>query len=391
MASPGEVAAMRRALDLGAAAAGGTSPNPPVGAVVLDRAGQPAGEGSTRPAGQAHAEVVALAAAGDRARGGTAVVTLEPCAHTGRTGPCVEALVAAGVGRVVYAVADPDPRAAGGAARLRAAGLQVEGGVLEGEARQGALEPWLFAVRHGRPYVTWKFAATLDGRVAAADRTSQWITGPAARADVHRLRASVDAVAVGVGTVLADDPALTVRGPDGTPARRQPLRVVFDSRARTPATVQVLGPQAATLLVSTAPAGGDPAAGDPAVGGLAGGGPAVGGPAAGGPPGPASTLTVPGENGRVGVVPALRALFDRGIRHLLLEGGPTLAGSFVRAGCVERVVAYLAPVLLGAGPAALGDAGIGTIAAAVRLDVLDVTRIGNDLRVTGRLAARGGR
>ena len=367
MASPGEVAAMRRALDLGAAVAGGTSPNPPVGAVVLDHAGQPAGEGGTRPAGQAHAEVVALAAAGDRARGGTAVVTLEPCAHTGRTGPCVEALLAAGVGRVVYAVDDPNPVAGGGAARLRAAGLQVEGGVLAGEARHGALEPWLFAVTHHRPYVTWKFAATLDGRVAAADRTSRWITGPAARADVHRLRGTVDAIVVGVGTVLADDPVLTVRAPDGTPARRQPLRVVFDSRARTPVHVRVLGPQAATLFLSTVPAGSV-------------------GPASAG----TSTVAVPGEDGRVAVAPALRVLFDRDIRHLLLEGGPTLAGSFVRAGCVDRVVAYLAPALLGAGPAALGEAGIDTIAAAVRLDVVDVTRVGDDLRVTGRLA-RGGR
>ena len=361
MASPGEVAAMRRALHLGAAAAGRTSPNPPVGAVVLDPAGRPAGEGSTRPAGQPHAEVVALAAAADRARGGTVVVTLEPCAHTGRTGPCVEALLAAGVARVVYAATDPDPAAAGGAARLRAAGVQVEGGVLAAEAGSGALQPWLFAVRHRRPYVTWKLAATLDGRVAAADGTSRWITGSAARADVHLLRGAVDAVAVGVGTVLADDPALTVRAADGTPAGRQPLRVVFDSAARTPASARVLGPEAPTVLAV----------------------------AAGTPPPGVDALVAPAADGRVDVPAALRALFDRDVRHLLLEGGPVLAGGFVHAGCIDREVAYLAPALLGAGPAALSAAGIGTIGAAFRLELIDLTVVGDDLRVLARPRREG--
>jgi diaminohydroxyphosphoribosylaminopyrimidine deaminase/5-amino-6-(5-phosphoribosylamino)uracil reductase len=406
VASADEIAAMRRALDIGAAVAGGTSPNPPVGAVVLDRAGEPAGEGGTRPAGQPHAEVVALAAAGDRGRGGTAVVTLEPCAHTGRTGPCVEALLAAGIARVVYAVDDPHPVAAGGADRLRAAGVQVEGGVLADEARYGALEPWLFAVHHHRPFVTWKFASTLDGRVAAADGSSQWITGPAARADVHRLRATVDAIAVGVGTVLADDPVLTVRAADGTPAARQPLRVVFDTRGRTPATARVLGPDAPTLLaVGAAPSAG-PAPGSPT-------GPPPGsptgqppgqppglptGPPTGQPPGlptgpPAgvAALVLPVAGGRLDVLAALRALYDRGVRHLLLEGGPVLAGGFTRAGCVDQVVGYFAPALLGAGPGALGAAGIGTIGKAMRLDLIDVAQVGEDVRVRARPRGEGSR
>jgi diaminohydroxyphosphoribosylaminopyrimidine deaminase / 5-amino-6-(5-phosphoribosylamino)uracil reductase len=328
---------MRRALDLAWQAAGTTSPNPPVGCVVLDRRGEPAGEGYTHPPGGPHAEVVALHAAGGRARGGTAVVTLEPCAHVGRTGPCVDALVAAGVARVVFAVVDPNPPAAGGAGRLRAAGVEVVGGVLRDEAERGALEPWLLAVRLARPFVTWKYAATLDGRSAAADGTSQWITGPEARADVHRLRATVDAVLAGSGTVLADDPHLTVRSEDGALAARQPLRVVLDRRGRVPETARVRDGAAPTLLLD-AP---DPAA-------------------------------------------ALRVLHERGVRHVLLEGGAVLAGAFVRAGLVDRVVGYVAPALLGAGRAALEDAGIATIGAALRLRLDDVTRIGRDLRLTAR-------
>ncbi len=338
-----ETAAMRRALALGAQAAGSTSPNPPVGAVVLDRAGTVVGEGHSLPAGQAHAEVVALTAAGDRARHGTAVVTLEPCNHTGRTPPCVDALRAAGVARVVYAVADPDPAAAGGADRLRAAGVDVTAGLLAGEAARGALEPWLFAQRHGRPFVTWKYAATLDGRVAAADRTSRWITGPEARADVHRLRATVDAVVVGSGTVLADDPRLTVRGPGDTLAERQPLRVVLDRSGRTPATARVRDHIAETLVLT-----------DPE------------------PPA------------------ALARLHARGARHVLLEGGPTVAAAFVAAGCIDRVIGYVAPALLGAGPPVLAAFGAGTMSEAVRLRIDEVTTIGADVRITARPAASEG-
>jgi diaminohydroxyphosphoribosylaminopyrimidine deaminase/5-amino-6-(5-phosphoribosylamino)uracil reductase len=331
-----ELAAMHRALALGETVRGRTSPNPPVGAVVLRPDGTLAGEGATAPAGGPHAEIVALGAAGD-ARGATVVVTLEPCAHTGRTGPCTEALIAAGVGRVVFGVADPNPEAAGGRAALEQAGIEVVAGLAESQAATGALRPWLHAIRTARPFVTWKYAATLDGRVAAADRSSQWITGPIARGDVHALRAVVDAIVVGSGTVLADDPQLTVRGAGGVPDEHQPLRVVLDRRHRTPQTARVLDSSAETLVLDTA-------------------------------------------------VPrfALKALFDRGVRHVLLEGGPTLAGAFVEARCVDEVVAYIAPKLLGDGAHALGQSGIESLAEAVTLEVDDVERLGDDLKVVGR-------
>jgi diaminohydroxyphosphoribosylaminopyrimidine deaminase / 5-amino-6-(5-phosphoribosylamino)uracil reductase len=331
-----ERAAMHRALALAETVRGRTSPNPAVGAVILDADGTLVGEGATAPPGGPHAEIAALRAAGEGARGGTAVVTLEPCAHTGRTGPCAEALAAAGVARVVYAVDDPNPVAAGGAQVLTDAGVEVVVGVESHAAASGALRPWLHAVRTGRPFVTWKFAATLDGRVAAADWTSRWISSPASRADVHALRATVDAIVVGSGTVLADDPHLTVRDGEAT-AVTQPLRVVLDRRHRVPADARVLDAAAETVVLDTA---------------------------------------VP----RFG----LKALYDRGVRHVLLEGGPTLAGAFVEAHCVDEVVAYLAPMLLGAGPAALGDAGIGTLAEAALLDVESVSRLGEDVKIVAR-------
>jgi diaminohydroxyphosphoribosylaminopyrimidine deaminase / 5-amino-6-(5-phosphoribosylamino)uracil reductase len=332
-----EQAAMHRALALAELVRGRTSPNPPVGAVVLDRAGKLAGEGATRPAGGAHAEVVALAQAGDAARGGTAVVTLEPCAHTGQTGPCIEALLEAGISKVVYALDDPNPAATGGAAKLRDSGVLVVGHVETAAAAAGALRPWLHAVRSGRPFVTWKFAATLDGRVAAADLSARWISSVASRIDSHAFRARVDAIVVGSGTVLADDPHLTVRDEDDTLAEHQPLRVVLDRRHRLPQTARILDNAAETLVLDTA-------------------------------------------------VPrfALKALYDRGVRHVLLEGGPTLAGAFVEAGCVDEVIAYLAPTLLGAGPSALGHAGVGSIGEAVTLDVDTVTRLGDDVKIVAR-------
>ena len=327
-------AAMRRALLLADTVRGSTSPNPAVGAVILDQAGELVGEGATAPAGGPHAEVVALAAARGRARGGTAVVTLEPCAHTGRTGPCTEALLAAGIGQVVYAVDDPNPEAGGGAGMLREAGVAVRAGVLEREAERGALRPWLHAMHTGRPFITWKYAATMDGRVAASDFTSQWITSSISRHDVHELRGRVDAILVGSGTVLADDPQLTVRGVDDALAVRQPLRVVLDRRHRTPVDARVLDSAAETLVLDTAV-----------------------------------------------VRFALKALFDRGVRHVLLEGGPTLAGAFLEAQSIDEVVAYVAPKLLGAGPNALGDSGITTIDEAVTLDVDEVSRLGDDIKI----------
>ncbi|RCG17298.1 bifunctional diaminohydroxyphosphoribosylaminopyrimidine deaminase/5-amino-6-(5-phosphoribosylamino)uracil reductase RibD [Streptomyces diacarni] len=356
--------AMRRALTLAARGLGSTSPNPVVGCVVLDRARRTVGEGWHQRAGGPHAEVHALAEAGDDARGGTAVVTLEPCDHTGRTGPCSRALVDAGVARVVYAVADPGPGAAGGARTLAAAGVDVEGGLLADEAAAGNVA-WLTSVLRGRPYVTWKYAATLDGRTAAADRSSRWITSAEARADVHRLRAESDAVLAGSGTARADDPHLAVRG---IPGAVQPLRVVVDSEAAAVgAGARVLDSVAPTLVAVARDA--DAAALEGALRDAEG---------------EAALLRLPraSEGPGLDLGALLAALHARGVRSVLLEGGATLAGAFVAAGLVDRVVGYLAPVLLGAGPAALGEAGISTIAQALRLTVSETVRLGPDLRIT---------
>jgi diaminohydroxyphosphoribosylaminopyrimidine deaminase/5-amino-6-(5-phosphoribosylamino)uracil reductase len=342
---------MRRAVELAERGRATTLPNPVVGAVVLDPDGNPVGEGWHERAGGPHAEVRALQAAGERAWGATLVVTLEPCAHTGRTGPCVDAIVAAGVRRVVLAVPDPTELAGGGAERLRAAGIEVESGLLAEQAEEGN-EPWLVATRLRRVFVTWKLATTLDGRAAAADGTSRWITGDAARADVHRLRAECDAIAVGVGTVLADDPWLTVRDAGGDLAERQPLRVVVDSRGRTPAGARVRDAAAATWLATAEKVGAGP-------------------------------------TGQVDLRRLVDRLYADGRRHLFLEGGPRLAGGFVATGLVDRVVAYVAPALLGSGPSVLAEAGIASIAGIRRLEITDVTRLGPDLRVTARPARPG--
>ena len=339
---------MRHAAALGSLVLGTTSPNPPVGAVALDESGAVVGEGATQPPGGPHAEVMALAQA--RGRAHTVVVTLEPCSHTGRTGPCSQALVDAGVRRVVIACPEPTARAAGGADALRAAGVEVVEGVLTEEVSRGVLAPWLHRQRTGRPHVTWKYAATLDGRSAAPDGTSRWITGEPARADVHRLRAECDAVLVGVGTVLADDPALTARPDPG----HQPLRVVVDGKGRTPKTAQVLDDAAPTLVVTEGPSYGED-----------------------------RTLVLPpGVDGRVDLAALLAALAEREVVGVLLEGGPTLAGAFVAAGLVDRVVGYVAPALLGAGVTALAGTGAGTIADAVRLTLVDVAQLGDDVRIT---------
>ncbi len=363
-ASSAEETAMLDAIALAARALGETSPNPIVGCVVLDAAGERASEGFHAFAGAPHAEVVALRRAGTRARGGTLVVTLEPCDRHGRTGPCTEAILAAGLRRVVYAV--PDPSAPGGGRRLAEAGVETASGLLGGEAARGNAA-WLTRVRLRRPHVTWKFAATLDGRTAAADGTSRWITGPEARADVHRLRSRCDAIIAGSGTVLADDPRLTVRGTrDRTRTHRRPLRVVADGRARTPRSSRVLDGAAPTLVA---------VAEDTAPNGLDAGVAVV-------------RLPRAGHGAGIDLGALLAELAEREIVSALLEGGPTLAGSFLAAGLVDRVVAYLAPTLLGAGTPALGDAGVATLAAAYHLDIEDVTPVGPDLRVTATTTAR---
>ncbi|GAA3052126.1 bifunctional diaminohydroxyphosphoribosylaminopyrimidine deaminase/5-amino-6-(5-phosphoribosylamino)uracil reductase RibD [Streptomyces roseofulvus] len=353
MATQADITAMRRAIALAARGLGSTSPNPVVGCVITDASGHQVGEGWHQRAGGPHAEIHALRAAGVLARGGTAYVTLEPCNHTGRTGPCAQALVEAGVARVVYAVGDPNPQATGGAATLRAAGVDVEEGLLTDEAEAGNLA-WLTSVRTGRPFVRWKYAATLDGRVAAADGTSRWISSAESRADVHRLRAEADAVLVGGGTLRTDDPHLAVRGIEGA---TQPLRIALDTYAGLLPTARILDDAAPTLLV---------VAEDADTRHLPG----------------VDLLRLPLHDGRIGVHELLTQLYARGIRSVLLEGGPTLAGAFLTAGAVDQVVGYLAPVLLGAGPNALADAGITTLTQALRLDITETTPIGPDLRIT---------
>jgi diaminohydroxyphosphoribosylaminopyrimidine deaminase / 5-amino-6-(5-phosphoribosylamino)uracil reductase len=355
-----EAEAMRRAIALAARGLGATSPNPVVGCVIIDAAGRPVGEGWHRRAGGPHAEIHALAEAGDAARGATAVVTLEPCDHTGRTGPCARALIDAGIARVVYAVADPNPEAGGGAATLAAAGIPTEAGPLAAEAEAGNAV-WLTAVRRFRPFVRWKYAATLDGRAAASDGTSRWITAAPARADVHRLRAEADAVLVGSGTARADDPHLAARG---IPGAVQPLRVVADSGARALSPgARVLDEAAPTLIAVAQDA---PAV---RVAPLERHAQVVRLPRAADAPG-------------LDLHALLAELYRREVRSVLLEGGPTLAGAFAAAGLIDEITGYLAPALLGGGPQVLADAGITTIAQALRLRVTDVVPIGPDLRIT---------
>lgn len=355
-AEPAERAAMRRAVELASRGRGSTSPNPVVGCVVLSPEGYPVGEGWHQRAGGPHAEIHALAEAGDDARGGTAVVTLEPCDRTGRTGPCSRALIDAGIARVLYAVADPS--APGGASSLAEAGIDVVQGLLADEAAAGNAA-WLTSVREQRPYVIWKYAATLDGRIAATDGSSRWITSDEARSDVHRLRARTDAVLVGSGTARADDPHLGVRGVSGAV---QPLRVVIDTDASVVRPGARVLDDAAPTLVAVAE--------DADAGELEGA---------------AELLRLPrAEGGGPGLdlTALLAELHAREVVSVLLEGGPTLAGAFVRAGAVDEVIGYIAPVLLGSGPAALGDAGIATIAQALRLKVTETVRVGPDLRIT---------
>ncbi|HEY4724432.1 MAG TPA: bifunctional diaminohydroxyphosphoribosylaminopyrimidine deaminase/5-amino-6-(5-phosphoribosylamino)uracil reductase RibD [Actinomycetota bacterium] len=375
---------MARAVALAEGGRGTASPNPMVGAVLV-RDGRVVGEGFHRAAGLAHAEAVALAAAAELAAGATCYVTLEPCAHHGRTPPCADALVAAGVARVVAAVPDPDPRVGGaGLARLRAAGVRVEVGTgAEAAAEQNAA--YLTHRRLGRPRITLKAAASLDGKVAAPDGTSQWITGPAARADAHRLRAEADAVCVGAGTALADDPRLTVRlaGWSG----RQPLRVVVDAAGRVEATGHLFDGEAETLVATTpaAPAaavdawkaaGAEVLICEPTV--------TVGG-------GSGWALSAP-PVGQVDLHDLTRALGERGVLELLVEGGPRLQASLWAAGLADRLVWYLAPLAIGgeAAPGLLG-AGAATLADARRLRLASVDRLGDDLRLVAYPGQEEGR
>ena len=311
---------MERALELAASVRASTSPNPWVGAVI-----DPGGfEGATQPPGGPHAEIVALEAAGASARGATMVVTLEPCAHHGRTPPCVDAIVDAGIARVIVGIEDPDPNVSGnGIARLRAAGVDVEVGVLADRVR-AQLAPYLKHRTTGRPWLVLKLAASVDGRTAAPDGSSRWITGEEARTDAHRLRAESDAVIVGAGTVRADDPSLTVRKVEG----RDPLRVVL---GKAPPDARVR-----------------------------------------------PALEVEGELEEV-----LEELGRRGVLQAVVEGGPTVAGAFHRAGLVDRFVVYLAPALFGGddGRPLFTGPGAPTIADVWRGRITHVERLGDDLKL----------
>ena len=325
-------AALSRAMAAGAEVRGTTSPNPPVGAVIVSTAGDIVGVGATQPVAGAHAEVMALREAGDRARGATAVVTLEPCAHTGRTGPCAQALIDAGVARVYYLHADPTPQAAGGARVLAEAGVDVA--KLEKPSHAAdALVPWLFAMKARRPHVTLKFAQTLDGFTAAADGSSQWITGEAARDWVHADRAHRDAIIVGTGTALADNPSLTARFSDGSLREHQPRRVIIGKRDLE-------------------------SAGDAA-----------------------SNLRELGYEHYDSIEEALYELYASGARDVLVEGGAGLASSFLKADLVDAISAYIAPLLLGEGRGVLAHPMSQTLAGATRFQRVGMKALGDDVLI----------
>jgi len=344
---------MSRAIQLARRADYRTSPNPMVGAVVLGTNGKVVGEGYHQQAGHPHAEQIALDAAGEHARGATVYVTLEPCTHIHRNPSCAQALIDAGVRRVVVAMEDPDERVRGsGIKALKAAGLETEVGV-EGESARSLNE---FYVKHrltGMPFVTAKFAMSLDGKIATSSGESRWITGVEARAEGHRLRHQHDAILVGVDTVIADDPELTTRleGADG----RQPLRVILDSQLRTPHAANVVGPN--TLIATTHE----------------------------GEVGEAETMQFAATpEGRVELAPLLEELGRRGILSLLVEGGSEVHASFFNEGLVDKVHAFVAPILIGGrgAPGPVGGAGIEGLGQAIALRELQTARLGPDLMIS---------
>lgn len=354
---------MQRALELARQALGTTSPNPAVGAVVVQY-GRIVGQGFTQPPPGHHAEVVALRQAGPAAYGGALYVTLEPCPHQGRTPPCTEAIIASKLAQVHIALLDPDPQVNGqGAQRLREAKIAVYLGEGEEEARQ-LLEAYIKHRSTGLPFLIAKFAASLDGRIAAASGDSRWVSGPEARQWAHRLRSQVDAIAVGSGTVLVDDPLLTAR-PDEQEAPRQPLRVVLDSRGRISPMAQVLAGPASTLIATAEDASPAWRAAMEATG--------------------AEVLALPRAGDHLDLLPLLRHLAQRGIVSLLVEGGGTLLGSFFDQGLVDKVHAIVAPIIIGAAaaPAAVAGQGAFRLADALRLRNVTIERLGDDILVTG--------
>ena len=354
---------MDRALALARRAAGSASPNPAVGAVAV-RDGEVVGEGWTQPAGSAHAEVMALARAGAKAAGAVLYTTLEPCNHAGRTPPCTQAIIDAGIAEVHSATMDPNPLVnGGGLARLAEAGITTQVGEGEDAARR-LMEAYFKHITTGLPFVTAKFAMSLDGKIATRTGDSRWITGEEARRYVHELRAASDAVMAGINTVLADDPQLTARDGDGKPLSRQPLRVIVDSKGRICPDARLLSEPGATLVV-TAGIDGDTERRLSRTG--------------------AQVQSLPARDGSVDLPELLRALGGREITSVLVEGGGTLLGSLFDGRMVDKVVAFIAPTILGGAeaPTPVAGVGIGRMAEARRLSCVEVRQFGPDTAVIG--------
>ncbi len=354
---------MRHALSLAQQALGTTSPNPAVGAVLV-RDGQVVGEGITQPAGQAHAEVVALRQAGELARGATLYVTLEPCCHHGRTPPCAEAIIEAQVSEVRFSTIDPNPLVSGkGRAELDKASIHVVVGE-EAEASWKLNEAYFKFITTGIPFVTAKFAASLDGKIATRTGDTRWITGAAARREAHRLRATSDAVMIGIGTLQADDPQLTARDPDGRPLPRQPLRIVVDSTGRTPTSGRLFQEPGQVLV-----AGARVLQGRVKALSLAG----------------AQVAQFPASNGSVDLKALLAFLGQREVTSVLAEGGGALLGSLFDQGLVDKVVSFIAPLIIGgtAATSAVGGLGGATLSEALRLQDVYTEQIGEDIMLVG--------
>jgi len=354
---------MQRALQLAERGLYSTDPNPRVGCVLV-RDGQIVGEGWHELAGGPHAEIVALQQAGEQARGATAYVSLEPCCHHGKTPPCSEALIASGVVRVVAAMQDPNPLVAGkGLAQIAAAGIAVASGLLSVQAE--ALNPgFVSRMRHGKPWLRCKLAMSLDGRTAMASGESKWITGAAARADVHRLRARSSAIMSGIGTILADDPSLTVRLEDDSLAARQPLRVILDPHLSTPPTARFLS-QAGQSLIVTACEDVAPQAILQAAG--------------------AEVVCLPGGPDKIDLQALMGLLAERQINEVLLETGAILSGALLHAGVIDELIIYMAPKLMGNHAKGLFDTpGLDKLADAVSLAIQDIRAIGKDWRIRAR-------
>ena len=356
---------MRRALALGWSALGSTSPNPAVGCVVVARDGAIAGEGCTQPPGGNHAEAEALAQAGARAKGATLYVTLEPCNHHGRTPPCADAVIAAGVAEVRVATRDPNPNVAGGGiARLEAAGIRARLGDGQREARR-LIEGFAKHSRTGMPFVTAKFAMSLDGKIASRSGDSKWISGRESREYPHTLRARSDAIMVGINTALADDPQLTARDAAGNAAERQPMRVVLDSKGRLPADARMLSAPGKTLVAVTQGAArlaDDRLAGDRV-----------------------ETLALPPGEGGVDLRALLALLGERGVVNILVEGGGGVLGTLFDMRLVDTVVAFVAPVIIGGSDAAspVGGLGAETMRESARLRDVTTRRFGADVAIIG--------